>query len=214
MASSDRCSMKSTSSRRFPAARSRPRTTRSSARRPSTATRRVSSITILNRICGTRCSSLRAGRASPRPLVSRSDLEVEYFDQELFNGATVYDVMTRSPRVIVSATDLVRAMPFAFTREQMNGICVDPKTVPVARAVFASAATPIYFAPLVMRTFAGQCGYQPPDSVCRRCPRRQGHLSTRARRAPALVPRLRRIAVPAPRGRRIRGQPRRTRHPR
>jgi NTE family protein len=35
----------------------------------------------------------------------------------------------------------------------------------VARAVFASAATPIYFAPLVMNTFAGQCGYAPPDSV-------------------------------------------------
>jgi NTE family protein len=100
-----------------------------------------------------------------KPLVSRSDLEVEYFDQELFNGATVHDVMTRSPRVIVSATDLVRSKPFAFTREQLNGICVDPKSVPVARAVFASAATPIYFAPLVMRTFAGQCGYQPPESV-------------------------------------------------
>lgn len=97
--------------------------------------------------------------------VSRSDLEVEYFDEKLFNGATVQDVMTRSPRVIVSATDLVRAKPFAFTREQLNGICVDPKSVPVARAVFASAATPIYFAPLVMRNFAGRCGYQPPDGV-------------------------------------------------
>jgi NTE family protein len=97
--------------------------------------------------------------------VSRSDLEVEYFDEDLFNGATVNDVMTRSPRVIVSATDLVRAKPFAFTREQLNGICVDPKSVPVARAVFASAATPIYFAPLVMRNFAGRCGYLPPDSV-------------------------------------------------
>jgi NTE family protein len=97
--------------------------------------------------------------------VSRSDLEVEYFDQQLFNGATVYDIMTRSPRVIISATDLVRAKPFAFTREQLNGICVDPKSVPVARAVFASAATPIYFAPLVMRTFAGQCGYAPPESM-------------------------------------------------
>jgi NTE family protein len=97
--------------------------------------------------------------------VSRSDLEVEYFDQKLFNGATVYDVMTRSPRVIITTTDLVRAKPFAFTREQLNGICVDPKSVPVARAVFASAATPIYFAPLVMRNFAGQCGYKPPDGV-------------------------------------------------
>ena len=73
--------------------------------------------------------------------------------------------MTRSPRVIITATDLVRAKPFAFTREQLNGVCVDPKSVPVARAVFASAATPIYFAPLVMRSFAGHCGYQPPDSV-------------------------------------------------
>jgi len=97
--------------------------------------------------------------------VSRSDLEVEYFDEHLFKGATVNDVMTRTPRVIVSATDLVRAKPFAFTREQLNGICIDPKSVPVARAVFASAATPIYFAPLVMRNFAGQCGYQPPDGV-------------------------------------------------
>jgi NTE family protein len=100
-----------------------------------------------------------------RTLVSRSDLEVEYFDRELFNGATVHDVMTRSPRVIVSATDLVRAKPFAFTREQFNGICVDPKSVPLARAVFSSAATPIYFAPLVMRSFAGRCGYRPPDTV-------------------------------------------------
>jgi len=97
--------------------------------------------------------------------VSRSDLEVEYFDQQLFKGATVHDVMTRSPRVIISATDLVRAKPFAFTREQLNGVCVDPKSVPVARAVFASAATPVYFAPLVMRNFAGQCGYRPPDAL-------------------------------------------------
>jgi NTE family protein len=99
------------------------------------------------------------------PLVSRSDLEVEYFDQQLFKGATVHDVMTRSPRVIVTATDLVRAKPFAFTREQLNGICVDPRSIPVARAVFASAATPVYFAPLVMQTFAGQCGYRPPNSI-------------------------------------------------
>ena len=97
--------------------------------------------------------------------MSRSDLEVEYFDEKLFNGATVNDVMTRSPRVIITATDLVRAKPFAFTREQLNGICVDPRSVPVARAVFASAATPVYFAPLVMHNYAGRCGYQPPDGL-------------------------------------------------
>jgi NTE family protein len=95
--------------------------------------------------------------------ISRSDLEVEYFDKELFRGASVNDVMTRSPRVIITATDLVRAKPFAFTREQLNGVCVDPKSLPLARAVFASAATPIYFAPLVMQTFAGRCGYVPPE---------------------------------------------------
>jgi NTE family protein len=99
------------------------------------------------------------------PLVSRSDLEVEYLDDELFRGATVYDVMTRSPRVIITATDLVQSMPFSFTREQLNGVCVDPKSVPVARAVFASAATPIYFAPLVLQNFAGNCGYVPPGGV-------------------------------------------------
>lgn len=97
------------------------------------------------------------------PLVSRSDLEVEYFDEELFSGASVYEIITRSPRVIITSTDLVRSKPFSFTREQLNGVCVDPKSVPVARAVFSSAATPIYFAPLVMQTFAGRCGYQPPE---------------------------------------------------
>jgi NTE family protein len=100
-----------------------------------------------------------------RPLVSRSDLEVEYFDDVLFRGATVKDLITRSPRVIITATDLVRSAPFAFTREQLNGICVDPQSVPVARAVFASASTPIYFAPLVMQNFAGSCGYVPPETA-------------------------------------------------
>ena len=75
----------------------------------------------------TRCWRRSTGHGSRKPMVSRSDLEVEYFDEELFNGATVYDVMTRSPRVIITATDLVRAKPFAFTREQLNGICVDPR---------------------------------------------------------------------------------------
>ncbi len=98
-------------------------------------------------------------------LVSRSDLGVEYFDQELFGAATIHDIMNRSPRVIITATDLVRAKPFEFTREQLNGVCVDPKSVPVARAVFASAATPVYFAPLVLRNYAGQCGYEPPEIV-------------------------------------------------
>jgi NTE family protein len=97
--------------------------------------------------------------------VSRSDLAAEYLDREIFDHATVADLIGRSPRVIVTATDLVRAAPFAFTREQMNGVCMDPASVPLARAVFASADTPIYFAPLVMRNFAGRCDYRPPASA-------------------------------------------------
>ena len=97
--------------------------------------------------------------------VSRSDLAVEYLDRAIFDHATVADLIERSPRVIVTATDLVRAAPFAFTREQMNGVCMDPASVPLARAVFASADTPIYFAPLVMHNFAGRCGYRPPSSA-------------------------------------------------
>jgi NTE family protein len=123
------------------------------------------------------------------PLVSRSDLEVEYLDQELFRGATVYDLMTRSPRVLITATDLVRAQPFAFTREQLNGVCVDPKTIPVARAVFASAATPIYFAPLVMRSYAGKCGYEPPIIASARAGdiEEEGYRSERSDRLKAFL---------------------------
>jgi NTE family protein len=122
------------------------------------------------------------------PLVSRSDLEAEYLDQELFRGATVYDVMTRTPRVIITATDLVRAQPFSFTREQMNGVCVDPKSVPVARAVFASAATPIYFAPLVLRSHPGECGYQPPPVLpATGDPEEDGYRRDRAARLNAFL---------------------------
>ena len=117
--------------------------------------------------------------------------------------------MTRSPRVIITATDLVRAKPFAFTREQLNGICVDPKSVPVARAVFASAATPVYFAPLVMHNFAGSCGYQPPDTVSQLTRwRRGGRLPARARRAAAVLSRQQELPLPAPGRWRVRRQPR------
>jgi NTE family protein len=76
-----------------------------------------------------------------------------------------------------------------FTREQLNGICVDPKSVPVARAVFASAATPVYFAPLVMRNFAGSCGYLPPDTVTTRPMAQKRTLPARTRRAAAVFSR-------------------------
>ena len=108
----------------------------------------------------------------------------------------------------------MRAKPFAFTREQLNGICVDPKSVPVARAVFASAATPIYFAPLVMHTFAGQCGYQPPDSVSADAVGEEDVY--RRERAERLLSFLdsEELSLPASGRRRAGRQPRRARHPR
>jgi NTE family protein len=129
-----------------------------------------------------------------KPLVSRSDLEVEYFDDELFDGATVDQLMNRSPRVIVSSTDLVRRKPFAFTREQLNGICVDPKSVPVARAVFASAATPIYFAPLVIEDVRRTMRLRTTGQREQRCGRGRRRLPPRTRRAAAVLSRFRQVS--------------------
>ena len=102
------------------------------------------------------------------PYFGRSDLLSEYFDQILFEGKTFADLHKaalheKRPFILINATDIARASRFEFTQNQFDLLCSDIGTYKVARAVMASSASPIYFSPLTLTNYAGNCDYQPPE---------------------------------------------------
>jgi NTE family protein len=97
------------------------------------------------------------------PFFARSDLAAEYYDRALFDGATFAD-LEKGPgvTVMINATDLVRGSRFAFSQEQLDPLCADLAPIPIARAVAASAAVPGLLTPVLLRSYAGTCGFEPP----------------------------------------------------
>jgi len=95
---------------------------------------------------------------------NRTDLAAEFYNDEIFNGATFDDISKRGgPKTIIFATNLSTVHPFLFVQEQFDFICSDLTSCPVARAVAASAAVPVAFPPLVLRNHAGSCGFPMPE---------------------------------------------------
>ncbi len=97
------------------------------------------------------------------PRFGRSDLAAEYYDRHLFEGRTFGD-LERENRVgvLINAADMPIGGRFGFVQNQFDPICSDLSPFPVARAVAASAAVPVALTPIVLRNYAGQCGYVPP----------------------------------------------------
>ena len=91
---------------------------------------------------------------------SRGDLLAEYFDRKLFDGATYADIVRGPDRpfVVINASVLSTGARFPFTQGQFDLLCSDLESVPVARAVAASAALPPYFAAITLWNYAGTCG--------------------------------------------------------
>ncbi len=82
----------------------------------------------------------------------------DWFNAHLFGGATFGDLLARKrPMVWINATDVYNRTPFIFTPQTFAAFCSDLKAYPVAAAVAASTAVPGGFAPVVMRTYPGQC---------------------------------------------------------
>ena len=101
------------------------------------------------------------------PTFDRIDLAAEYYDQEVFEGATYAELIQadRRPFVIINATDMSAGAGFPFTQDRFDLLCSDLAEVPVARAVAASSAFPVLLSPLTIQNYAGGCGYQPPAWV-------------------------------------------------
>jgi len=84
---------------------------------------------------------------------SRTDLLAEYFDRVLFSKQTFGD-LSKWPYLVVNATDVALGERFNFTPFQFNCIGSDLSKFPLAYAVAASAAYPVFFPTLALTNFS------------------------------------------------------------
>jgi NTE family protein len=113
----------------------------------------------------------------------RTDLAAEYYDQNLFQGATFGDMLKRKgPMIAINATDMVHGTRVAFTQDGFDAICSDLSSFSVARACAASSAVPIILTPITLRNYAGDCNFKMPSILqqamaARELPSRQFDLA-------------------------------------
>jgi predicted acylesterase/phospholipase RssA len=79
-----------------------------------------------------------------------------WLDREIFAGAKLSDLRA-GPRIIINATEIYDAVPFAFAAPWFDAICSDLGSVRVADAVAASMAVPLAFRPVVAATHGKDC---------------------------------------------------------
>jgi NTE family protein len=107
-----------------------------------------------------------------------------WLDENLFHGATFAAFRAqRRPRIWINASDIYNRTTFVFGRTAFSAMCSDLASYPIADAVAASAAVPLVFAPVVIRTYPGQCSQPLPDWI------------VRARRNPSAPPMLKAFAA-------------------
>jgi predicted acylesterase/phospholipase RssA len=89
-----------------------------------------------------------------------------WLDQNLFDHQT-FAALERPDRPIVwiNASDIYNHTPFAFDHETFDALCSDLAQLPISEAVAASAAVPVAFAPIVIKSYSGECRYQTPAWV-------------------------------------------------
>ena len=91
-----------------------------------------------------------------------------WLDDNLFHGGTFRQLNPEHrPRVWINASDIFNRTPFVFSDETFGAICSDLASYPIANAVAASAAMPVIFAPVVLRTFPDRCTSAMPNWVQR-----------------------------------------------
>jgi NTE family protein len=95
------------------------------------------------------------------PFFDRSDLAAEYYDREVFGGATFADLGRQGgPLIAINATDMIHGTRVSFIQDAFDLICSDLSSFSVARACAASSAVPILLTPITLKNYAGSCGFQ------------------------------------------------------
>jgi len=88
----------------------------------------------------------------------RSELAADYYDEILFEGKTLGDVVARNgPRLNINASEIALGAQFTFDRTQFDLICSDYASFPMSRAVTASSAVPVLFSSVVLNNYSGTC---------------------------------------------------------
>ncbi len=86
----------------------------------------------------------------------RSSLAIEHYDRYIFRKKTFGDMLSRKgPKIQINATDLGTGEHFEFTPEMFGMLCSDIGSFKVAKAVAASSAVPIAFAPITVKNYPG-----------------------------------------------------------
>jgi NTE family protein len=101
------------------------------------------------------------------PKFSSSDLAAEYYDHLLFKGATFGDLTPKAgrPFLLVNSTDLAIGAHFEFTQDQFDLLQSDLSQYPIARAVAASSAFPVYFGPMILKNYSAELPTQEPPWI-------------------------------------------------
>jgi NTE family protein len=84
----------------------------------------------------------------------------DWLDAEVYGGAHM-SALTGGPRIVLNATDLYNATPFAFTPLFFDGLCSDLGAVRIGDAVAASMAAPVLFRPVLAESFPSNTCAQP-----------------------------------------------------
>lgn len=88
----------------------------------------------------------------------RTEMAIEYYDGNIFEGKQFKDFDLRNrPFIEINATNLGGASRFSFNQVYFDAMCTNLMDLKVARAVTASSAVPIMFAPVVLKNYSNEC---------------------------------------------------------
>jgi NTE family protein len=97
---------------------------------------------------------------------SRSDMAMDVYDRQVFDGATFADLQAKSgPMLNINATDIDVGTVFTFMQPEFDVICGDLSKLRVSTAVTASSAVPGIFAPVVLENRSGTCNHPEPTWI-------------------------------------------------
>jgi len=87
---------------------------------------------------------------------NRTEMAIDYYDRQIFKHATFSDIQAHEgPEIVINATDLGIGQRFSFNQGYFNLICSDLSSFSVSRAVTASSAVPVAFAPVTLENHTG-----------------------------------------------------------
>lgn len=89
---------------------------------------------------------------------NRGDMAARWMAANIFEHKTFRDMGRGDlPFVIINASDLNTGLTFSFIQQQFNFLCSSILDYPVARAVTASSAVPVFFGDIALRNYRRDC---------------------------------------------------------